>query len=127
MVEISFPKGATMKKIKYDKFKQKLIRQLGADSDYYESVYRRFEKISPFDAMAISVQNGEDWKANLATMKDMVAKTIESWDIRMVNKLFEIFPKEIFPAIIPNKYKKIQPLLDYDEAGDWCIIFNIYS
>lgn len=116
-----------MRIIKYDKFKKKLIRNLGATSDFYETVWGRFIKISPFEAMAISVVNGKDWKSNLDMMKDKVAKTIDSWDIRMVNKLFETFPDEIFPAIIPMKYRKIQPLLDYDESGEWCIIFNIYS
>jgi len=113
-----------MKIITYDKFKTKLIRNLGAVTNFDISIYA---KISPFDALAISANNGEDWQSNLVTMREGVATIIKSWDIRMVNKLFELFPDEIFPSIIPKKYKNKQPRLDYNEKGEWCIILNIYA
>jgi hypothetical protein len=46
-------------------------------------------------------------------------KIIEAWDVRMVSKLFEIFP-----GLCPRGVEKITPAATYDDDGDWVIVWH---
>ena len=112
-----------MKTIKYEKFKKELKMNLTILDQYDLRVYQPFSKLSAFDAMTISIQNGKPWEENLIEMKKAVGEYIDNWDIRRITKLFDTFPDYIFPSIIPNKYRHVKPILEYDNKGEWCIIF----
>lgn len=44
---------------------------------------------------------------------------IDNWDIRCVMKLVELFP-----SCLPQWLHGRRPTLDYNEKGDWCLIFE---
>ena len=59
------------------------------------------------------------WRDNAKDIKEQAWKIIENWDIRMAAKLFEIFPN-----IISKKYHNKPFVAEYDDKGNWVIIFN---
>lgn len=71
-------------------------------------------------ALAASVLGARTMKADdiLKEWHDAGKELISVWDVRMVKKLVEIFP-----AIIPKKYHKGTCNADYDDNGDWIVIF----
>ncbi len=63
-------------------------------------------------------QKPENWRTNLKWLREQGWKIIKNWDIRCAKKLFEVFPN-----IIPKKYRGTMPMADYDINGNWIIIF----
>jgi hypothetical protein len=62
-----------------------------------------------------------DWKKNTETLKKLVIKRIENWDIRMVKKLIDLFPKIVKTSCvgkIPECY------MADDENCTWMVCFN---
>lgn len=76
---------------------------------YYEDMYL---------VLAASVMGASPMKptALLDEWYKAGEEIISRWDIRMVKKLVEIFP-----AIVPKKYRNGTFIADYDDNGDWSI------
>lgn len=63
-------------------------------------------------------QSVQPWKENAKLMQKMAWTIIENWDIRRAGALFEIFPD-----IIPKRYRGKDFAAEYNEKGNWIIIF----
>lgn len=72
-----------------------------------------------FLALYASLSGKQKPKEILNEWIDEGIKLIDNWDIRMVRKLIELFP-----GCIPQAYHKRAPLLDMNEDGDWCLVYE---
>jgi hypothetical protein len=93
-----------------------------------DAVLYRFQRGSPFPiegqflALLESIANPAGPRKPRAVMAEWEAyalKLIDDWDIRCCMKLVELFP-----GILPEFYAKQRPVCDYDEKGNWVLVFN---
>ncbi len=61
----------------------------------------------------------KNWRENTKEMVLKAQKMIDNWDIRCAGKLFEVFP-----SIISKKYHNKSFNCEYNERGQWIIIFD---
>jgi hypothetical protein len=59
------------------------------------------------------------WRENQKELVEKAINICKNWDIRRAKALFDIFPQ-----LINKKYKGKTPIAEYDEKGDWVIIFE---
>ena len=61
----------------------------------------------------------KNWRKNAKEIILKAQEIIDNWDIRNAGKLFEIFP-----SIISKKYHNKPFSCEYDEKGNWVIVFG---
>ena len=64
-------------------------------------------------------QSVKTWRKNAEMLRKQAWDIIEKWDIRLASELFEIFP-----SIIPKKYRGKSCTAEYNENGNWIICFK---
>ena len=60
----------------------------------------------------------KSWGENAKEITKKAQVICRNWDIRRAKALLDIFPQ-----LIAKKYRGKTPIADYDEKGDWVLVF----
>ena len=102
--------------IKWETLKRNAIELV---SDYYNPTYSDLMTTQTFNGLLYAVVYGQSPKKVLEEGKQWAINHIRSWDIRRSRKLIEIFP-----AIVPEFYRDLPMRAEYNEEGEWVIVFG---
>ncbi len=79
-----------------------------------QGIYGLLEQVE----QAVTGQKILKWRENALNMRQKAWEICENWDIRMAGKLFEIFP-----GILPKKFRGQKFVAEYNSSGNWIIVF----
>lgn len=60
-----------------------------------------------------------DWRGKSKELQKKCEDIIDAWDIRMAKKLIDLFPN-----CIPTRFHNRTPKADYNEKGEWVLIYE---
>ena len=69
--------------------------------------------------LGVSLAEKKNWREVEPELREKCYSIIANWDIRRAKTLIDLFP-----SMMPKQCLNVIPKAEYDEKGDWVLIFN---
>jgi len=106
-----------MKIMKWENVKLKC--QQAMNTDYVGMFSSEFSKSFWTTVIGVSLAEKKNWREVEPELREKCYSIISNWDIRRAKALIDLFP-DMMPKQCLNK----TPVAEYDEKGDWVLVFE---